>query len=280
MAKKIKIIKCPQCGSLKNTLVRDDLYKCDHCRTDFILDNNDVNIVINEEQIYNSPATNLPGNNRKVIVVGSLIVIALFLLFILVPLFFLTPKNSGVGIISDNYSRNMLADLILTDRQSSKVHYMLAESRIYSVGYGEKQDSRTGFYLVFYDLISQKEEKSVFLEPLPSTKTGVECKIRAFEDGNTYIIVNRKKLMAVDPKKREVSAVPPALFGSYPELKSGVGNIDFTRSDDTDGFVIITNDGKLYNLYPLENKIYAKEELSEHIKTPDASKRKQQKKIP
>lgn len=44
MAKKIKAIKCPQCGSSKISELRADYYHCNSCGTDFFLDSDDINI--------------------------------------------------------------------------------------------------------------------------------------------------------------------------------------------------------------------------------------------
>jgi hypothetical protein len=54
MAKNIKAIKCPHCGSIKITTLRPDYYKCDSCGTEFFLDSDDININHN----YNYPRNN------------------------------------------------------------------------------------------------------------------------------------------------------------------------------------------------------------------------------
>ena len=44
MPKHIKTIKCPQCGSMRATQLREDHYRCDSCSTEFFLDSDDITI--------------------------------------------------------------------------------------------------------------------------------------------------------------------------------------------------------------------------------------------
>ena len=44
MPKHIKAVKCPQCGSTRATMLREDHYRCDSCSTEFFLDSDDITI--------------------------------------------------------------------------------------------------------------------------------------------------------------------------------------------------------------------------------------------
>ena len=44
MPKHIKALKCPQCGSTRATLIREDHYRCDSCSTEFFLDSDEITI--------------------------------------------------------------------------------------------------------------------------------------------------------------------------------------------------------------------------------------------
>ena len=47
MAKNIKAIKCPNCGSVKKTEIKPDYFVCTSCDTEYFLDNDDINVNIN-----------------------------------------------------------------------------------------------------------------------------------------------------------------------------------------------------------------------------------------
>ncbi len=57
MAKQIKAIKCPQCGSSLNTKISEEHFKCDSCGTQYFLDNDDVNINVNHQ--FNNTSTQI-----------------------------------------------------------------------------------------------------------------------------------------------------------------------------------------------------------------------------
>src|ERR1700748_2957999 len=44
MAKAIKVIQCPQCGSTQNTEIKPDFFRCSNCGTEYYLDNDYINI--------------------------------------------------------------------------------------------------------------------------------------------------------------------------------------------------------------------------------------------
>jgi len=61
MAKQIKAIQCPKCGSINKTEIKPDYYKCDSCSTEYFLDNDDINVNYN----YNTQKPQLQPFNRK-----------------------------------------------------------------------------------------------------------------------------------------------------------------------------------------------------------------------
>ena len=77
MAKRIKVIKCPQCGSTKAKELRTDHYQCKSCYTEFFIDSDDINIL----HKYDSPFGDLNKINTKRILAGIAIVASIFIFF-------------------------------------------------------------------------------------------------------------------------------------------------------------------------------------------------------
>ncbi|WP_019946820.1 SHOCT domain-containing protein [Hymenobacter aerophilus] len=61
MAKSIKALKCPQCGSTQKTQVRPEHFRCDNCGTEYFLDNDDININYTERKLGTPATPNRPG---------------------------------------------------------------------------------------------------------------------------------------------------------------------------------------------------------------------------
>lgn len=47
MAKNLKVIKCPNCGSVKKIEIKPDYFLCQNCDTEYVLDDDDININLN-----------------------------------------------------------------------------------------------------------------------------------------------------------------------------------------------------------------------------------------
>ncbi len=58
MAKEIKAIQCPKCGSTRKVEIKPEFYRCSSCDTEYFLDNDDVVITHNVNH-------NIPGNGFK-----------------------------------------------------------------------------------------------------------------------------------------------------------------------------------------------------------------------
>ena len=69
MAKSIKAIECPKCGSTQKTAVRPDTFRYESCGTEYYLDNDDINVNYTVRQpAPTSPAPGLTGTRRAVVV--------------------------------------------------------------------------------------------------------------------------------------------------------------------------------------------------------------------
>ena len=80
MAKRIKVIKCPQCGSTKAKELRTDHYQCKSCYTEFFIDSDDINILYK----YDSPLSDLNKVNTKHIIISFVGILNFFFVILMV----------------------------------------------------------------------------------------------------------------------------------------------------------------------------------------------------
>ena len=108
MPKHIKAVKCPQCGSTRATMLREDHYRCDSCSTEFFLDSDDITIHHKHEtgpdrsnpisSLWNTVAA---SPRRKVLI---LLALAFFFSFMtIIPII-------ALGIFGGSASRNSSDD--------------------------------------------------------------------------------------------------------------------------------------------------------------------------
>lgn len=253
MAKQIKALKCPHCGSLKKQNVKEDHYICNHCGTEYFLDNDDINVNIKHQ--YSDARPGLDPKAKKYVLL-AVVGVLLFAFF--------------SSIIRTCGSRSSSSPSIAySDSPKEKEYVERIKDYLAFTAYNSKQPmllfiitrSKDGFdrdgaqYLArFYDPI---KEKTIADIQLPGWKDDFYLRSRVFRDGSYYICADKSnKVYKIDPAKHQMVDMTATFFGDVPEFASGIATLKFTQEVEGDGFNLMTNDGKEYYYYPLVRKIY------------------------
>ncbi len=248
MAKRVTALKCPQCGSVKKQSIKEDHYICNHCDTEYFLDNDDININVN----HSHRNTGTVGNkelNKKNIAIG--IVAAVLAFFLLFSQFLFSPNSSPTVNDNDIYTDRPYDQMVYTGSDGKpKIFFSVERS------YGIYGDKKTEVMFLFYDPIDNR----VVNEQKPainwSEHPTVRC--RQFGDGAMYFIADKiNRLYLLDRKNNQLLDVTEKMLLSKPEFASGLATIQFLGEIYGDGFQIMANDGKEYDYFPIANKIYA-----------------------
>jgi len=255
MAKEIKAIQCPKCGSTQKIEIRADYYKCTNCDTEYFLD--DDNITITHNVNYNhSNTAQLPAKKP------ALVIAVVFMVVIISSLmaFWFTANSSGSDIIpgiekQDTEFSWRDHDVVgFTDENNMPILLMFGQRDITT---GDDK-SKSGKYAVYYDFLSGKEVKvERFKMPEADSENFV---FNTFNNGDIYAIVNSSLLYKLD--KRAMSLKPvTTLSKEHPELSAGIADYDFINDSYGDGMKLLTNDGKNYSYYPIANVVYNKDQV-------------------
>lgn len=260
MAKQIKAIKCPHCGSIGKTEIKADHFKCNSCNTEYFLDNDDINI--NHNINYNSPSPfSDPSTAKKVgLIVGGVVMV--FILFTLaIPLLFSSKKsvnrNKHVRAEFSWYSEEFLAYI---NKDGQPIVVVLGAKR-YS-----DNDNETGEYISFYDLISHKELKTQKIGTFNIANNN-DFKLKLLSNGDLYAIADKSFVFKIDKENLAANNVTQSLFKDHPKLASGIANAEFAYDSDGEALNLMSNEGINIFFYPLVNKIYTKDEISMVRKT-------------
>ncbi|MHA4896009.1 hypothetical protein ACXZ1K_14750 [Pedobacter sp. PWIIR3] len=265
MAKEIKAIKCPQCGSTAKTEIKPDIYRCSNCQTEYYLDNDDVTVNYNHNYNYKSDAVVAPitPQKLKVIVVLFAVVFVMVFVFILWNVVFRKDAVTSRYNVTETKKPEQAFDFIVTrtylvaQPTLDKPIALKVENRRYDA---EKDKSKEGYYLGFYDVVSNKRFAEQSL--IETDYSGFQLNTKQFSDGNTYLIIDNEIYLA-ELTKGKVTAVSKTFFAGYKELQVGVATAAFVYEDYGDGIIIMTNDGKKFYLYPLVKKLYTEDEFYE-----------------
>lgn len=256
MAKQIKAIECPKCGSTEKTEIKPDYFRCNNCNTEYFLDNDDVTINQNIHHTNdNFKNTAAPSSIRKIvwIVVG---VCAVFTLLFVIPMFFISKPNVDEFSVGESGGGNWWGEKIS--------FYATADDNPVMVQVGDlsgKGNIETAT-ISFYDLLNNKKLKQESL-PVTSNKSGNDYEIRHFKNGEVYIIVNKQHIFKVNKKDATAEDITSTTFATHPEMSSGIADAKFLMEEYGDGIELKNNENTTYFYYPIIDKLYTKDENTE-----------------
>jgi len=254
MAKQIKVIKCPQCGSVDHKQIKEDYYKCDSCGAQYFLDNDDINVNI-KHQYHSRPIVNTGVKPIKVMGIILVVMVAMTI-FVLMLMKGFKNTVTSFGGTTTGFRDNSELDFPITT--NGKDAYIFSLSSRYYRSMTSEKDSRNGIYYSFLDVNSGKMVKT---ERMAGIEKAGDPKMRRFSDGQYYIVVNNKKMMKINTSDMVLEDITETLFEKDPAFSSGVASVEFGYLSRGEGLKVMTNTGKEYFYYPLVSKSYTDQEM-------------------
>ena len=247
----IKALKCPQCGSTRATKISEDHYRCDSCSTEFYLDSDDITI---HHKVETKPAPNTFLRRLLLIILAP----AAFFSLITIGLIVWGSSREETSRERDGEEHMSYACERLMAFSSTAGHPIVvlcgAVRRDDSSG---DWDHAKGFMYFFdgetYEIIKKLE--------LPDVTGRVSVTdARQFEDGTYYVVLNEKRLFAIDRSTLDVKEIHGEDY-KLPELSEGFGKLALYFHEYGDALEVETNLGKKFVYYPIANKLYTDQSI-------------------
>ena len=247
----IKALKCPQCGSTRATKISEDHYRCDSCSTEFFLDSDDITI---HHKVETKPAPNT--------------FLRRLLLIILAPAAFFSLIT--IGLIVWGISREGTSE-----KGSGEEHMSYACERLMTFsstagrpivvlcGAARRDDSSGDWdhakgFMYFFDGETYEIIKKLELPDVTGRVSVTDA--RQFEDGTYYVVLNEKRLFAIDRSTLDVKEIHGEDY-KLPELSEGFGKVALYFHEYGDALKVETNLGKKFVYYPIANKLYTDQSI-------------------
>ena len=247
----IKALKCPQCGSTRATKISEDHYRCDSCSTEFFLDSDDITI---HHKVETKPAPNT--------------FLRRLLLIILAPAAFFSLITIGLIVWGSSREGN-------SEKGSGEEHISYACERLMAFsstagrpivvlcGAARRDDSSGDWdhakgIMYFFDGETYEIIKKLELPDVTGRVSVTDA--RQFEDGTYYVVLNKKRLFAIDRSTLDVKEIHGEDY-KLPELSEGFGKLALYFHEYGDALEIETNLGKKFVYYPIANKLYTDQSI-------------------
>ena len=247
----IKALKCPQCGSTRATKISEDHYRCDSCSTEFYLDSDDITI---HHKVETKPAPNT--------------FLRRLLLIILAPAAFFSLITIGLivwGSSREETSRERDGEEHMSYACERLMAFSSTAGRPIVVLCGAaRRDDSTGDWdhakgiMYFFDGETYEIIKKLELPDVTGRVSVTDA--RQFEDGTYYVVLNKKRLFAIDRSTLDVKEIHGEDY-KLPELSEGFGKLALYFHEYGDALEIETNLGKKFVYYPIANKLYTDQSI-------------------
>jgi len=242
MAKNIKAIKCPNCGSVKKTEIKTDYFRCLHCDTEYFLDNDDINININHTPYQGSQPPDTVKRNTTAAVMATILIF--FVLFLVIKNF---NRNSTETTSAESEKEKYDyygSDIVYQNPNTGKA-VLLRMGREAIIGKDNNVDY-VNTHAVFIDPVSKKQFKDDMVFERTRRLDNYQSTFQIFQDGTIYMTYPGEKLFTVDRKNDKLVDVTNTIFRKHPEMSSGIAKI--TLNDDY--FDLMASDGQQYYYVP------------------------------
>ncbi|MDR2916712.1 MAG: hypothetical protein LBV74_18100 [Tannerella sp.] len=246
MAKQIKVIKCPQCGSTKPEQIRPDYYRCDKCGTQFFLDNDDVNVNVNHNISSREGSHVQPA---KVLGVGAIVVIVLAVLFLV------RFCSKMVRYAGKNITTYRTYETPQTERDKYLLSMLLPARKEGVVFYLEDRAAKDSTCAVFRNVVTGEIINEQNIGPKVGRNRNIAHR-RFRSDSTDYIIIDQSRIYKVDIEKLVLIDVTGAICSRKPALEAGLMQVDFIGEGVGEGFRVHTNLGKELFYFPVADVLY------------------------
>ena len=247
----IKALKCPQCGSTRATKISEDQYRCDSCSTEFYLDSDDITI---HHKVETKPAPNT--------------FLRRLLFIILAPAAFFSLITIGFivwGSSREETSRERDGEEHMSYACERLMAFSSKAGRPIVVLCGAvRRDDSTGDwdhakgFMYFFDGETYEIIKKLELPDVTGSVSVTDA--RQFEDGTYYVVLNKKRLFAIDRSTLDVKEIHGEDY-KLPELSEGFGKLALYFHEYGDALEVETNLGKKFVYYPIANKLYTDQSI-------------------
>ena len=245
MAKTIRPLRCPTCGSPNKTTIGPDLFRCTACQTEYYLDTDDVTVTVRHQLPPPVPA---PAPRPARALAG-----AFLLLLAIGAALWLGLRGRGPGAGPTSAIPVMqpifyLTNYLYADARQQPVYVTL---RTEAPRWGS--DSLT-IYADFFDPRTGQRRHEQVLEPLGHRLDDHTYEWHTFANGQVYLL-GHQHLYRLDRRADQLLDVTNTLLANYAPASSGTAQVDFDTSHEA--LRILTNDGRTFYYLPATGQVFA-----------------------
>ena len=244
MAKKIKAIKCPQCGSTKQKKLDNEHFECLNCGSNYILDSDDI--TINHNYNYNNDNTLAAPVNKKVL---GIVFFVAFLVLLGLGLSGVFSRNNSdpVSVVFNKISwQNETVSQVFTDRNEIIKLFIVGTAGAGKSNTDDKNNKK--LYWSVYNVSSGKTEQIEHFTNIGENFSKEDIVLKSLNDGSIYFVFKKAQVYQYNIDLNSLVYLNTDLETTIPQLKSGIASIEVnSRYNCLD---MVSNTGSKISYFP------------------------------
>lgn len=259
MARDIKAIQCPKCGSTFKKEVKADFYRCENCGTEYYLDS-DVSHIYHHHERVPPVQSSAPPFTSKLPIFILLGVIAFAAIGFLTTMLWQPKKTTANTSFTYKIPRSYYNSFVYTNTATGGPIYLRL-----GTDYIDKGDNKAEkeLHVQFNNVMDGKllADRLITDETMRSNRCSLSFKI--YSADLIYAIGCNSVLMQLDPENNSLNDVTKSAFNDYPELSSGVAKLDFDYKKPM--ITVMNNEGESFYYFPAIKKLVSTEAEADAI---------------
>ncbi len=253
MAKNIKAVKCPHCGSVQKTSIGNHFYRCNSCQTEYFLDDDDININITHKH-QNTPIPSNLGGKPKQALIGLLVVIGVIFLMGAFNIFRGSKEPAAVKAQKERSDLRYHENYVYTNTANGRpVLLRMVQEQLR--GEDGNYDLVNG-YALFIDPINKAEIKRQLLFKRIRRLAGHSSQFYQLSNGDIYINYNEQTYFKVNQESNSLADITQTLLQNYPEASSGIARLRMYGTS----WDVLTNDGKKFRYIATTDQLFKEDD--------------------
>ncbi|QJD98440.1 hypothetical protein HH214_15705 [Mucilaginibacter robiniae] len=259
MAKDIKAVKCPHCGSIYKTETKPDFYRCQNCGTEYFIDSDDVHIYHHHQPV--TPVQSSAQVNTKLPVYILIGAVAFIVIMYFVTMLF-QPKSTSTYNSYSTYKtpRMQYGSIVYMNTATGNPVYLRTGADQIDKG---NNKTEMEMHAQFNDPITGKVIVDRVIDEPYKGDLRCDLKVKTYQTDLTYAIGCNATLFQLDTRNNNLIDITQSIFKTYPQLSSGVARLEFDY--DKDMINVMNNEGDSYHYFPTLKKLVSSNEQAEQI---------------
>ncbi|CAM4426080.1 hypothetical protein SAMN06265348_12130 [Pedobacter westerhofensis] len=259
MAKDIKAIQCPKCGSITKQETKPGFYQCRNCQIEYFLADDDVHVYHHHERVPTMQSSAPPGNTKLplYIFIGAVtcIVAAYFMTMLFQP-----TKSFDKPASTYKMPRSYRSSFVYTNTITGDPVYLRLGTDFIDKG---NNKSEREYHAEFNNALNGNLIADRIVDHEDHNQVDCLLTFKTYAPDMIYAIGCNSMLLKLDTRDNKIIDVSKSLFKDYLQLSSGIARLEFDYKKDM--INVMNNEGDSYHYFPTIKKLVKSEAETDSV---------------